>query len=74
MLIIIVMSLVTLFFVAFCIICNLAWGDNLETIVIENIPQNIWFSQILTVCYIMAVFLTFPIQFYTAIIILEEKV
>jgi proton-coupled amino acid transporter len=71
---VVTLSLITTFFIAFCVVGNLAWGDRLDTIVLENMPQNTWFTQIIILCYSAAVMLTFPVQFYPAIIILEAKV
>lgn len=68
------MLLLLLVFIAFSSLTYLAYGAEIDTIVLLNLPQQNRLTQATVFLYALAMMATFPLQFFPAIRILDRLV
>lgn len=68
------MILITLLFTSIGVLGYITYGDQIETIILLNLPYDNWSIKLILVLYSIAVFLTAPLQLFPAIKILENVV
>eukprot|EP01126_Amoeba_proteus_P062171 TRINITY_DN8413_c0_g3_i1.p1 TRINITY_DN8413_c0_g3~~TRINITY_DN8413_c0_g3_i1.p1 ORF type:complete len:307 (+),score=65.31 TRINITY_DN8413_c0_g3_i1:711-1631(+) len=68
------MVLLVLLFVCFSVVVYLAWGDQIESIALVNLSNKYVFVIVVKIFYVLAMWCTFPLQFFPAIRIIENQI